>query len=169
MPARHFIAAWGILGTIVFLCVAVVRLFPLAVEPLNGGMSPLQIAAYAASVIFMAYSEGYRGFQKAFSPRVVVRAYWVADNGGPVLTLLAPVVAFGLLHGTRKRLITSWSVVGGVALLVILVGRVAQPWRGIIDAGVVVGLTWGIIAIVVFWVHTALGRPPQVPLDVPQG
>jgi hypothetical protein len=33
-----------------------------------------------------------------------------------------------------------------------------QPWRGIVDAGVVVGLTWGTISLVVFCIQ-ALTAP----------
>ena len=33
---------------------------------------------------------------------------------------------------------------------VLVIPYLAQPWRGIVDAGVVVGLLWGLITIVVF-------------------
>jgi hypothetical protein len=42
-----------------------------------------------------------------------------------------------------------------------------QPWRGIIDAGVVLGLTWGMVSIVLFAaVAFGTGRfdyPPDLP------
>jgi hypothetical protein len=31
-----------------------------------------------------------------------------------------------------------------------MVSFVSQPWRGIIDAGVVLGLGWGIISLIIF-------------------
>ncbi len=48
-----------------------------------------------------------------------------------------------------------------------LVRALAQPWRGIVDAGVVVGLTWGCVAILVFWARSLLGRPPEIAPDFP--
>ena len=41
----------------------------------------------------------------------------------------------------------SWSVSVGVALVVASVKRLSYPWRNIVDAGVVIGLTWGLISI----------------------
>ena len=40
-------------------------------------------------------------------------------------------------------MIVSWSVSIGVAVIVAAVKRLSYPWRNIVDAGVVVGLSWG--------------------------
>ena len=53
----------------------------------------------------------------------------------------------GLFHATKKRMIVSWSVTIGVAVIVAAVKRLPYPWRNIIDAGVVFGLSWGSISI----------------------
>ena len=53
----------------------------------------------------------------------------------------------GLFHATKKRMIVSWSVTIGVAIIVAAVKRLPYPWRNIIDAGVVFGLSWGSISI----------------------
>ena len=37
-----------------------------------------------------------------------------------------------------------------IVAFVLVIPYLAQPWRGIVDAGVVVGLLWGLITIVVF-------------------
>ena len=34
--------------------------------------------------------------------------------------------------------------------LIILVRFLSQPWRGIVDAGIVAGLSWGFIALLAF-------------------
>lgn len=165
---RFLVSAYAVLGVVLFLLAAVVRLLPMALEPLSGPLDTVHVAAYAGSVVFMAYSEGYRGFQRQFSPRVVARARGLAEGQVPLVwTLLAPVVAMGLLHATRKRLIISWGITLGVVVLVTLVRALAQPWRGIVDAGVVVGLTWGCVAILVFWARSLLGRPPEIAPDFP--
>ena len=166
MRYRRPIAAWAVLGVVAFLAVAIVRLFPLAVGIL-GDLDTFEAVAYAASIVAMAWAEGYRGFQKRFSPRVIVRAGWLADNPRPWLVLLAPVMAMGLVHATTRRLIASWALVIGIAILVVLVGRLDPIWRGIVDAGVVVGLTWGTLSILVLWWRAMAGRPPEIPADVP--
>jgi hypothetical protein len=53
----------------------------------------------------------------------------------------------GLFHATKKRMIVSWSVSIGVAVIVAAVKRLPYPWRNIVDAGVVFGLSWGTISI----------------------
>jgi hypothetical protein len=43
-----------------------------------------------------------------------------------------------------------------------------QPWRGIVDLGVVIGLAWGLAALGVFSVQAFNGRlnhSPEVPPD----
>lgn len=164
---RLLIFAWAVLGVVSFLSAAVLRLLPMALEPLSGPLEPIHVIAYLLSVGFMAYSEGYRGFQKQFSPRVVARARGLAERRHPLWSLLAPVVAMGLLHATRKRLIVSWAITLGVVGLVVLVRKLDQPWRGVVDAGVVIGLSWGIVAILVFWGQSLLGAPPAIAADFP--
>ena len=66
--------AWGLLGLFASLVEAIVRLVPHALEPFREGLSTGAALAYAGFVLFNAYAEGYRGFQRGFSPRVSVRA-----------------------------------------------------------------------------------------------
>lgn len=116
--------------------------------------------------IFMAYSEGYRGFQLRFSPTVVARAWHLAEGGRPHQLLLAPAFCMGFFHASRRRLLTSWILTAAIISLIIGIRFLAQPWRGLIDLGVVVGLLWGSISIVIFAV-LATQRPittdPQLP------
>ena len=77
---RFLVSAYAVLGVVLFLLAAVVRLLPMALEPLSGPLDTVHVAAYAGSVVFMAYSEGYRGFQRQFSPRVVARARGLAEG-----------------------------------------------------------------------------------------
>lgn len=102
--------------------------------------------------------EGYKGFQLKFSPLVVARAQTLKPfNGTPFHhTLFAPFYAMGLFHATKKRKIISWSVSTGVAVIVVAVKKLPYPWRNIIDAGVIVGLSWGSISIIVEWVKAVV-------------
>ena len=62
--------------------------------------------------------------------------------------LFAPLFAIGYFHATRRTRITAFALSLGIITLVTLVHRLDQPWRGLIDAGVVVGLAWGVVSLV---------------------
>ncbi len=155
---------WGLGGFIALLVYAIARLAPIAWEALQQPMSLLQLAVLAGNTLFMAYSEGYKGFQKGYSPRVVARAAWLKDNATVWLTVLAPLFCMAYFAAPRKRLLTTWILTIAIIILVIIFHRLPQPWRGILDAGVVVGLSWGIIATLVAAGRYLLsGEPPGDP------
>jgi len=113
---------------------------------------------YIATCIWFAYAEGYKGFHQRFSPLVVARAQTIKPlQGTPIHhVILGPFYAMGLFHATKKRMIVSWSVSLGVGLIVAVVKRFPYPWRNIVDAGVIVGLSWGSLSIVGIWFKSAV-------------
>ncbi|WP_428263368.1 hypothetical protein [Haliangium sp.] len=162
------IAFWGVLGFAAIVFRAVWSLTPIAVEPIRaGGLGLGHWALWIGWVVFMVYSEGYKGFQLKVSPRVAARALYAARHPRPVIVLLAPLFCMGLVHATRKRLIVSWCVLTGIVGLVLLVRQLDQPWRGIVDAGVVAGLAWGLITMLWWFARALAGHPMPVPTDVP--
>jgi hypothetical protein len=162
------IVLWSVGGVLGLLLQAIVRLLPRALEPIQDGSLDLAAGlAYAASVLGLAYSEGYRGFQQRFSPRAVARALHLAGNPRPHLVALAPLFAMGLIHASRRRLIGSWLLLLGIVGLIVLVSMLEQPWRGAVDAGVVVGLSWGMLATLAFMIRAFQGAPPEVDPDLP--
>jgi hypothetical protein len=162
------IALWSIGGVLALLTQAIVRLLPRALEPiLDGSLDLIAGVAYFAAIVGLAYSEGYRGFQQRFSPRAVARAWHLAKHPRPALVVLAPLVAMGLIYANRRRLLGSWILLLGIIGLIVLVSQLAQPWRGAVDAGVVVGLSWGAIATLVVLIRALRGSPPDVDPDLP--
>ncbi|MDA0279025.1 MAG: hypothetical protein O3C29_01070 [Proteobacteria bacterium] len=113
-------------------------------------MSQLHWLALAFSVIYMAYAEGYKGFHLGFAPRVVVRARYLANNPRPLHVLLAPLFCMGYIYATRKRQILSFALTTMIICFVLIARSMPQPWRGIVDAGVVVGLVIGVLSIAYF-------------------
>lgn len=74
----------------------------------------------------------------------------------------------GLFHATKKRMKVSWGVTLGVAAIVALVKKLPYPWRNIVDAGVVAGLSWGSVAILALWVKALyVGKSPDVDPALP--
>ncbi len=160
-------AIWGIAGVILLLSSAVYRLSSAARGAMASSWQWPHWAFLFFVLLFMAYAEGYRAFQQRFSPRVAARAKYLMTNPAFFRVLFAPLFCMGFFHATRKRKITSLSVTAGIILLVVLVRAVSQPWRGIIDLGVVVGLTWGIVAIIIFTVKAFSSDTFDYSPDVP--
>ncbi len=166
-PAGILAAVWGLAGVVALVGNGVRNVWPHVEVAVRGGLTAVQWAMLIGWSVVMAWTEGYRGFQRAFAPRVVARALALARRPTLVRGLLAPAFCMALFAAPRRRLIVSWSVLVGVIGLVIGVSRIAQPWRGVIDAGVVVGLAWGLVALLVIAVRAALGRPPGVDPQLP--
>ena len=166
---RILAALWGLAGVFLLLGYAVWRLGHRAMEALTmeSGLSVLQWIVLVVFAVFMLVAEGYRGFQQRFSPRTAARARWLRDQGKPVHAVLAPFFCMGYFHARRRTRITAICLTVGIILLVLLVSQLDQPWRGIIDFGVVLGLTWGIISLLIYsWqalTRAEFGHSPETP------
>lgn len=158
---------WGIAGVVALLAQAIVKLLPLALDLLDRQLTTVELAVLVGWLAMSAYSEGYKGFQRQFSPRVVARAQYLTAHPRPLHVALAPLYCMGLLHATRKRLVVSWILTLAIVAVVIAVRHLDQPWRGIVDAGVVVGLSWGLISIAYFVARATRGETMPVSADVP--
>ena len=153
---QHRVAAfWGVIGVMAIVLYAIVRLVPYVIGALAVDLDALQWLALALNVGLMAWLEGYRGFQLKFAPRVAARALYLTRN--PVsreTQWLAPLFCIGYFAANRRTRIFAWTGTVGIVILILLVHRLEQPWRGIIDAGVVVGLSWGLVSLLVKVVAT---------------
>ena len=134
---------WGSLGVLSLLIFSVVRLSNIALEFFLYPVHIWHWLALVVWVVFMAYSEGYKGFQQTFSPRVAARLIWLRQNPKAWLVALAPLYAMGFIYASKKRIIISYTILIMVMVFVAIAVNLPQPWRPIVDAGVVVGLLWG--------------------------
>lgn len=164
---------WGLIGVVGLIASAVLRLSPRIGELADTALGPLHWLVLAVFTPYMAYAEGYKGFHLNFAPRVVARALYLRGMQGDsatqraLLTLLAPLFCMGFFHATRQRMLVSWLVTSAIVALVIAVSHTPQPWRGIVDAGVVTGLVLGIASLFWHWARAARGLRPGIPLDLP--
>ncbi|HET6583582.1 MAG TPA: hypothetical protein VFG69_09040 [Nannocystaceae bacterium] len=160
-------AAWGVLGVLALLGQAFARLGPRALEAWTMGLSPSQLVVLAAWTGFMIYSEGVRGFHRRFSPRVVARAMWLREHPRPLFVAIAPFFCMSLVHASKRGLVVARVLVFAIVLLVAVVSQMPQPWRGIVDAGVVAGLGIGAASILWFAARALAGTRPPIAPDLP--
>ena len=139
-------AIWAIAGIAGLLGWAIVRLAEIALGALEVPLAWYHWAAIGAIIPFMAWSEGWRGFQRRFSPRVAERAMLIRAAPTAARVIFAPLFAAGFFGGSRREQMGACLGTVAIILLVIVVHHLDQPWRGILDAGVVAGLTWGVVA-----------------------
>ena len=93
-----FAVIWGLAAIGVLLGQAIYRLALISLVGLSMPLYWYHWATLAGWALFMAYGEGYRGFQKNFSPRVAARAAYLLPTcyggagaaGAPILYGLLP-------------------------------------------------------------------------------
>ena len=134
------------------LVFAIYRLAPMAMALENSPMNQLHWLALIFSVVYMAYAEGYKGFHLGFAPRLVSRANYLRENPRIDHILLAPLFCMGYIYATRRRKFLSIGLTIMIICFILIARILPQPWRGILDAGVVVGLMIGIGSILYFLV-----------------
>ncbi|MEM9533367.1 MAG: hypothetical protein AAGA23_20765 [Pseudomonadota bacterium] len=158
---RRLAAFWAVLGFAALMGVAIYRLGSRTQEALAAPLDVVHWLTLIAVVAFMAYTEGYRGFQQSFSPRFAGRVVHLKADGSLLEALLAPAYAMGYFSAPRRVLISTWVLTVMIIAFVLALRLVPQPWRGVLDAGVVVGLLWGVTVTV--WQTVARLRTRTVP------
>ncbi len=148
----HVVVLWGVIQVLSILLNAIKRLKDRAILPLKQkDLNKAQWTLYVCSILGMIYKEGYEAFQLKWAPLVVKRAFMLTTPGHPLTLsnmLFTGPYAMGMFGATTKRMIVSWSVTIGVTSLVQVVKKMPYPYRNIVDAGVVAGLTYGCCALV---------------------
>jgi hypothetical protein len=143
-------AVWGVAGVFLIVGLAVVRLTPVALDAFAFPLGPRHWAFSVGFFAFMIWSEGYRGFQKNFAPRVAARARYLRHNPHLGHALLAPLFCMAFFHATPRRLMGAYGLTTMIVVFVLIVRQLPQPWHGLVDLGVAAGLVWGLVALAVF-------------------
>ncbi len=160
-------AIWGFVGVCLFLGNAIYKLALISSQMEMDELNFLHWLIMGLWITFMAYFEGYMGFQKGFSPRVASRIFFLSKNVTITRLIFAPLFCLGFFDAERKRIIFIFCLTISIIALVKLMESVPMPWRAIIDIGVVVGLTWGLIFVVVFTLQAFRSDNCSFPAGVP--
>lgn len=140
---------WGLAGLTALLVRAVATIAPEAAEALASASGAPEWLLIATTTTAMIWFEGYRGFQRGLVPRLLERARAIAVGGSRTDQALAPLVALDLVRATRSRMARRWALVGGLTLLIIGTRAMNEPWRGALLCGVLAGLSWGLLTLLV--------------------
>ena len=165
--ARMLGVVWGIGGIAGVLVFAALSLGRYAQEAVVAGLEPAEWLVLVVNAALMAWAEGYRGFHQRFSPRVAARALNLYLQPTVLRLMLAPLFCAGYFGATVRLRRSVWIGTGGILLAVLVFNQLPQPWRGILDAGVLVGMVWGTVTLLVMGWVTFRGRHEIVPGEVP--
>ena len=154
---------WGVVGVSALLLRGLFCLFPYVSELSSYALDQWHGVALAGSLLFLGYAEGYKGFQLKFSPRAAARLAVIWRDPTCARVLLAPLFCMGFFDATPKRKRIAYGLTLMVIALILLVEQLPQPWRGIVDAGVLLGLGWGLCS---FWMASIrVFSGAMVPVD----
>lgn len=164
---RTLTVYWGVGGVLALLLFAVCRLGVRALEAIDHVWTPWQVVFVVLWVPYMIHAEGWAGFHRAFAPRVIVRSSYLRGDPPLIHRIFAPLVCMGFLHATPRRRWISVGVTAGIILLVSIVSLLPQPWRGLVDMGVVAGLLVGMGSILYHARQASLNQARPVAPDFP--
>jgi hypothetical protein len=148
-------ALWGLFGVLALLSFSVFRLGAIAFTFFDYPANVWHWVALLIWLLFMAYS-------------FAARLHWLVENPKPWLVVLAPVYAMGFIYASYKRMLISYLILLMVIGFVLIAEMLPAPWRAIMDAGVVLGLSWGVVAIFVATINVLFFSAGKVDPELPK-
>jgi low affinity Fe/Cu permease len=147
---RRWGQIWGLCGVLIFLLSAVWRIFPDMHDVFSEQNGLESYLAVSVLLPMMVYLEGYRGFYKRFTPRVVSRGKALVYQDNLIYQILAPLFCMGFIGSAVRRKLGLTIVTVSIVGLAFWVGGLSQPWRWVVDVSVAVALLFGVVSII--WV-----------------
>lgn len=145
-----FAVAWAIVGLLLLLSFACWRLSAYTMESFSMPLNWMHWVVFIGFTLFMAHGEGYKGFQKKFSPRFAARCEYLLHNTTILQLVLAPLFCMAYFHAPKKRMIATYALTIMIIVFIFSFRLIPQPWKGLLDFGVVFGLAWGILSTLYF-------------------
>jgi len=143
-------ALWGMTGVLMLLGFAILKIAPAIAEAFTLPLAWYHWLALLLNVAIAGYFKGYKAFQRSFSPRVAARAKYIQQNPTPVRVLLAPLFCMGYFDIIRRKQIVTYLMTLMMIGLIMSVRLLEQPWRGVVDVGIMLGLSWGFLSVLVY-------------------
>lgn len=146
-------AFWGITGIMANLVMAIFRVSPQIPPAFQFDLAWYHWAIMLLFSAQMLYAEAYKGFHLKFCPRVTARMQHLRNHPNWKDALLAPIFCIGYYNASKRTKIVAYGIFVFVFVVVRLMRFVPQPWRGLLDVGVVIGLGGGLLSLIyyTFW------------------
>lgn len=141
---------WAIIGLLILLGFACWRLSTYTIESFSMPLNSMHWVVFIGFTAFMAHGEGYKGFQKKFSPRFAARCKYLSRNTTTLQLLLAPLFCMAYFHAPKRRVIATCALTVMIIIFIFTFRLIPQPWKGLLDFGVVLGLAWGMASTLYF-------------------
>ncbi len=146
---KKLLSFYSIGGVIFIFSSAIYRLLPHVLEGLTTEFETYHWIVLISFLIIMIVGKGIFAMHRGFVPRVISRSEILISEGKLLDRLLAPLFCMGFFKAPKKRMIISYTMLVLIITFIISASKIAQPWRGIIDLGVVIGLSMGIVSLVI--------------------
>jgi len=141
---------WAIIGLLALLGFACWRLSAYTIESFSMPLNWLHWLVFIVWTLFMAHGEGYKGFQLKFSPRFAARCKYLLSNASWLQTVSAPLFCMAYFHAPKKRMVATFALTVMIIVFIFTFRLIPQPWKGLLDFGVVFGLAWGMTSTLYF-------------------
>jgi hypothetical protein len=142
-------AVWGVGGFLALLGFAILRLLAPALDTFSHPLLWYHWLALAGVTALLLYLKGYRAFQRGLTRRVVSRALSLRARPDVLRVLLAPVYCMGYFGAGVRKQVTMILLTLAMVGLILVFSRIDQPWRGIVDFGLVAAFAWAFAATVI--------------------
>ncbi len=140
-------SAWTLIGVAGLFASAIYRLGTRGVAAIQAGLGWGEWSVLVLLTVAFVYGEGFRALDRRWVPGLVERAVLLRDDPRLFVRLLAPLYGLSLVGVGRDALIRGWLLTTAILGVVLIVGTLPDPWRGIVDFAVAAALSWGLVAI----------------------
>jgi hypothetical protein len=147
--AGQLVRLWAVVGVAALFARASWQLGQRGVATVAAGLDPLEWFILTALTVAFVYGEGYRALQRKWIPHVFARIGRLGRERVAVYRLLAPLYAMSLVGAAKQAMLRAWLGVAAIVGAVLVVSRLPDPWRGMIDVAVASALVWGLAAILI--------------------
>lgn len=142
------VVTWAVGGVVFLFGEAAWRLGMRGVAAIRGGLTPFEWVALLLLTAAFVYGEGVRALQRKWVPYVLTRIERLRSEPAVVYRAAAPLYAMSLIGPPARAVVRAWAGVAAIITAVLVVSRLPDPWRGIVDIAVASALVWGAFALV---------------------
>ena len=145
--SRLLAPIWGAAGVSLLFASAVARLGTRGIDTVQHGLAGFEWVALITLTVIFAYGEGYRALVRRWVPGLFRRLRRLRQESSLFLRLLAPAYGLALITPDRGQRLRAWLGTGAIVAAIVLVSRLPEPWRGIVDLAVAAALLIGLVDI----------------------